>query len=406
MTRSLALRLPDTADGQAWINQFDALDRELARQLLESLVLVSSLEFERRLISLLASTAQGAAGPTAFFAAREWDGAGPYLMEDEEADAVGPGGDIGSEGRVAAIIRGLCRTHSSQLLNHPSIRQMLDVKCRLIVLVDDFVGSGQRIAEFHAALWANRTIRSWHSFGWIKFALVAYSATDRGRARVSRLLDLEPQLVRGCPTFQELPVTRPERAALMAALKRYAKRTDSPGIPLRYDNTGSVLVFEHGCADNVPPVFWAKAGSGKIWKPLFPKRSVLPGAASAFPAEFGVPSASAVLQGAGQGRLATSGALSRRGAIGETILVLLGLVAKRVRKRSALAHATGLTIEECTKIIERCISWRLLTPALRITDRGHAELDYARRKRSGAATLPTLGSDEYYPKQLRGSGHG
>ena len=113
-----------------------------------------------------------------------------------------------------------------------------------------------------------------------------------------------------------------------------------------------------------------------------------------------------MLHGAGQTRLARSGALSRRGPIGETILVVLGLIAKRVRKRSALAHASGLTIEECTNIVERCISWKFLTPALPLTTRGNAELHYARRMGRDAAALPTLGSDEYYPKQLRGAGHG
>jgi hypothetical protein len=193
---------------------------------------------------------------------------------------------------------------------------------------------------------------------------------------------------------------------LLAGLKSYAKRTKHPRYPLGYGNTGAALVFEHGCPDNVPVIFWSEAGVGKIWKPLFPARSVLVGDASAFPPELAVPPASVVLHGVGQTRLARSGALSRRGPIGETILVLLGLIAKRVRKRSALAHASGLTIEECTNVIERCISWKFLTPALRLTSLGNAELDYARRMRADAAALPTVGSDDYYPKQLRGPGRG
>jgi hypothetical protein len=407
VARSLAQRLPETAHGQAWIEQFDKPDHELARQLLESLTLVSGIEFERQLVSLLSETALKAAGPAAFFAVREWpDPSCPYLNENKEADAVGPGGDIGSEGRVAAAIRGLCRTNPSQLLNHPSIRDMCDAQCRLVVLVDDFVGSGDRVAEFYTALWAHRTIVSWHSLGLIKFVLVAYSATSRGEGRVEKLLDLEPKLVRGCPTFQDLPVSRPERSALLAGLKSYAKRTEHPRDPLGYGKTGAALIFEHGCPDNVPVIFWAKGGVGKSWKPLLPARSVLVGDASAFPPELAVPPASAVLHGVGQTRLARSGALSRRGPIGETILVLLGLVAKRIRKRSALAHASGLTIEECTNIIERCISWKFLTPALRLANRGNAELDYARRIGGDAAALPKLGSDDYYPKQLRGSEHG
>lgn len=84
MGRSLALRLSEAVRGQEWVNQFDLDDRELARQLLESLVLVSGIEFERQLVSLLTATAQEAAGPSAFFAVREWpDPSVPYLKEDD-----------------------------------------------------------------------------------------------------------------------------------------------------------------------------------------------------------------------------------------------------------------------------------------------------------------------------------
>lgn len=407
MARSLAQRLPETAHGQDWIDQFDKADHELARQLLEALVLVSGTEFERQLAVCLSETALKATGPTAFFAVREWpDPSNPYLDEDEDADAVGPGGDIGSEGRVAATIRGLCRTNPSKFLNHPSIRQMYDARCRLVVLVDDFVGSGDRVAEFYAALWAHPTIKSWHSLGLIRFVLIAYSATNRGERRVTKLLNREPKLVRGCPTFQDLPVARPERSILLAGLRKYAKRTEFPENPLGYGDTGAALVFEHGCPDNVPVIFWAAAKIGQVWKPLFPARSVLIGDTSAFPPELTIPSASAVMQSVGQTLLAKSGALSRRGPIGEIILVLLGLISKRIRKRSALAHASGLTIKECTAVIERCISWKFLTPALRLTDRGTAELQYARRIGGKSTTLPILGSDDYYPRQLRGSGNG
>lgn len=404
LARSLALRLSETARGHAWINQFDLQDRDIARQLLESLVLVSGIEFERRLVSLLAKVAQNGTGPSAIFAVREWsDPSVSYLSENEPANAVGLGGDIGSEGRIAAIVRGLCRTNPAQFLNHPSVFEMRQTKCRQIVLVDDFVGSGDRILEFHAALWANSTIKSWHSLGLIRFILVAYSATSRGESRIAKLLDIEPKLVRGCPTFQDLPIPRPERSLLLTALKSYAKRTEYPNHPLGYSNTGAALVFEHGCPDNVPVIFWAQAQVGKIWNPLFPARSVMLGDASAFPPELATPPASAVLLGAGQTRLALSGALSRRGPIGKTILVILGLLAKRVRKRSALAHASGLTIEECTSIIERCISWKFVTPALQLTNRGNAELKYARRIAGNISALPNIGSDDYYPKQLRGS---
>jgi hypothetical protein len=405
MIRPLALRLPETQHGRDWINQFDKLDQDLARQMLESLVLVSGIEFERQLAHLLDETARNAAGPTAFFAVREWpDPSTPYLKEDEESDAVGPGGDIGSEGRIAAIVRGMCRVNRSQLLNHPSIRTMRESNCRLIVLVDDFVGSGDRVAEFYAALWSHPTIRSWHSHGLIRLMLVAYSATSRGERRVAELLDFEMRFVRGCPTFHDLPISRSERSLLLAGFRKYAKLTQYAGIPFGYNDTGAALVFEHGCPDNAPVIFWAEAGGKKSWKPIFPARSVVIGNASTFPPELAIAPAAAVLRGVGQIQLSRSSALSRRGPIGAKILVLLGLMAKRIRKRSLLSHASGLTIEECTAIIERCIAWKFLTPALNLTARGNSELYYSRRMGAEVLALPKLGSDEYYPKQLRGSG--
>ena len=52
----------------------------------------------------------------------------------------------GSEARAATLIRNLAKTDPKHILNHPSIEEMRAAKCKSIYLVDDFIGSGERVS--------------------------------------------------------------------------------------------------------------------------------------------------------------------------------------------------------------------------------------------------------------------
>ena len=401
-----------TKRGSDWLAQFDYADREIASRLVDSLTLVSHSEFERALADLILTHAAAIDGPVALYATREVDPArsyfdqatssvGPKGKNSQQVNAVGSGSDLGSEARIATMIRNLAKAEPKKFLNHPSVTDMRSAKCRVIVVVDDLIGSGNRTTEFLISLWRDRSIQSWHSLGYIRFSVVAYSGTQKGLARARRL-HFRPhvEIVRSCPTYREMPWSKLLRDALTKLCRKYGDRTSRPKSALGYGDTMAALVFEHGSPNNAPAILWAPFTDKKPWTPLFPDRAVLPAEASAFPPEISRRDPVSVLLDVGQKGVALSGALSRRGEIGTTVLVVLGLVAKGVRKASAVGYATGLSSKDCARILERCIKWGFLTRTLRITASGLSELRYA-RKIIPAMAIPPKGEEDYYPKKLR-----
>ncbi|MCQ1835160.1 hypothetical protein NOJ17_09505 [Neorhizobium galegae] len=365
---------------------------------LHALTLVSHSEFERGLKSAISESAETTATPIALFAARELDSGSPYFGESGEIDAVGRGSDLGSEARVASLIRNLARA-DDKFLNHPSVEAMRRARCRTILMVDDFIGSGQRISDFFDALWSHPSLRSWHSLGLIQFGVAAYSATEDGLKRVSKLKTSPTvTLHRECPTFHNMPWRKNTRDATLAIFKKHGS--------LGFKGTAAAIVFEHGCPNNCPSVFWAKPTKKRSWPPVFPEKSVNLDIASAFPPEIVRRDPAVALALAGQPKLAKSGALQRRGPVGALALTVIGLAARGVRKRTSIAYATGLSIVDTARLLDRCVKWGYLTLTYRVTDAGLSELNYAKKDRRSKKNVPPRGEDIYYPNQLRRPAHG
>lgn len=399
-----ARQLSLTLRGKEWLRRFEDADRELAELVLSALTLVSHSEFERTLTAKIVDVANQVEGPVALFATREMESLDLYFKDSSSTtNAVAPGADLGSEARVAALIRNLAKAYSEKLLNHPSVDDMRAAKCRAIFAVDDFIGSGRRTASFFTSMWKNLSLRSWHSLGLISFWAVTYAATEVGQRRVENSrTGAKVRYARDCPSFRNMPWRKSVQEAALDLFRRYGKRTSKKHMALGYDQVATAIVFEHGCPNNNPAVFWAPSRPRSDWEPLFPQRSVLPTEASAFPPEIARREPTLVLLQAGQRRLSRSGALTRRGPIGTTILTVLGLAAQGIRSRAAIAYATGLAAGDITRILDRCVKWNFLTATLRLTPAGSAELRYAKSIDPIKNGVPPRGNDDYYPVQLRG----
>lgn len=400
---SKRLKLVETTGAQDWLRQFHAQDVSAAQKLLETLTLVSHSAFERALTRQIERAASGFEGPVALYAVREPE-PGTYLdSSGKPPDAVRRGSDLGSEARVAAVIRNMARANPKQYLNHPGLDELRYFRCRALVLVDDFIGSGKRASSFLDSLWFSPSLRSWHSFGWIKLVVAAYSGTESGVAFVRKAVGHpDVQLYRDCPTLWDLPWTQPLKDSVADLCKRYGARTSRPNMRLGFRDSMSLLVFEHGCPNNVPAILWSSKGSK--WRALFPSTRVPLEQASAFPPDVSKPEATVVVRDAGDHRLAESEALKRGGPIGSAILTVLAVISRGARGRAALSYATGLPISECGELLDRCVEAGFLTPTLKVTPAGRSELADAKEWAAGREKVPPRGNDVYYPHQLRGPG--
>lgn len=401
-----------TKRGLKWLAQFKLEEQEVARKIVDSLTLVSHSEFERSIQAILEREVAEKKGPVAFFVIREVDPDQSYFDVytnpiTGKIDALPPGSDYGSEARIATLVRNYCKTDSGNLLNHPTIGQMRASKCRTIVLMDDFIGSGDRAEIFIKSFWRDPSIASWHSLKYIRMVVVAYSGTAYGIRRVKRhKAGAEVIIERSCPTFVEMPWRKKQINEVTALCEKYGSKTSKGYWWDGYGRAMAALVFEHGCPDNAPVILWAPSEPAKPWRPLFPNRVILAGEKSVFPPEIARRDSKTTLLDVGQKRLALGGSLSRRGEMGELILLILAMIAQGQRKQIALSFATGLSERACIRIIDNCVKWGFITHSRRLTAKGLAELRAAKKSERLNSDVPESGDEYYYPKRLRGTTHG
>ena len=85
----------------------------------------------------------------------------------------------GSEAIVANFASTLRRAKESRgpFVASPSLRNMRDAKCRTVLLLEDFSGSGDRVLKFYEAFRRHKTIQSWLSYHLIEIHVAVFSTT-------------------------------------------------------------------------------------------------------------------------------------------------------------------------------------------------------------------------------------
>lgn len=183
--------LSDADAAIRWLAQLSPDDQGAATDMLAHFVLVSRDEFAQGLTSLLERLAEQSpdSTPFALYAEREvkfsWghpirlfkepdhrprraSGAAPQPVQPVKA--VVPA--VGSEGLVANVITELHRKHR-HFLSHPSPDVIRRNRVRTIAILTDLVGSGRRVSTYLDSAWRVASVRSWHSYGLIRFVVVA-----------------------------------------------------------------------------------------------------------------------------------------------------------------------------------------------------------------------------------------
>lgn len=402
-----SLNLLITERGRAWLEQFAESDRPLVRQLAEMLSLVSIQEFERALQQAILKYSGENEGPIALYAVREAPRGSTLRFRNggDGLDSVSSGSDVGSEARVAHILRQLSRTQQSQFIRQPSIESLLQLRARHIVIVDDLIGSGERTKSYLDQLWNDPTIKSWWSYKKIQFTVIAYAGTTEGVRNVRRhACSPEVRVHRYCPTLDGSPWPREQRRAVRRLCTSYAMLYALKGWALGFGRSASLMIFEHGCPNNVPNIFWADSkDSTKAWRPLFPGRASTGEVASVFPAELASRTPISVLLAAGQKRVAkVLPAVLGRPLTKESIIIL-ALLGRGINRVEALAHAAHLEVRECQAILEACLEAGLMSPRRRLTEAGFKELSgLISAAQPRTIRVLDLGEDCYYPCSLRG----
>ncbi|MBA5686320.1 phosphoribosyltransferase-like protein [Rugamonas apoptosis] len=392
-----------TERGEQWVSNFRDVDKQLARELVSNLTLVSATEFERSLIQKIENYAQGKEGKIALFGARELDikkGESVFDKEGRGVNSTPRGVDVGSEGRVASIIRTLAN-NKSEFLNHPDVATMRTEKCRHVLFIDDFIGSGRRVRSYVDSFFCNPSVRSWKSYHLFKTAVIAYSGTPKGLQKLARSkYKLVAHIERSCPTLGGLLWDTKKRKALTQLCLDYGERLKM-GYPLGYGEVAALLVFEHSCPNNCPQLLWFTPKK-KSWVPLFPKKTVDSEFRSIFPPAIALGDDTTMLMAAGQKRIASTMQNQVKGPIPASWLTVLALFSTRARRLDAVEAATKFNSVQAADVVEKCVKAGLIDQNWRLTDAGRRELSAAKRLNAEKEKLLPNPMDEvYYPTSLR-----
>ena len=404
---TLAL-LSTTHNGKEWLKNFDSSDRETASLLIDSLMLVGASEFSSRINRQLRKIAEQAAEKNqaiALYSEREIKKdknheVPAFFPNSEEGRAIGKGippvevdplkQDVGSEGIVAALITKFCKAHQKTCLSHPGPDDLRKNKVRRIVIVTDFIGSGNRLYEMLDAFAKVATIQSWISYNLLSFHIVSYSATEFGIESLRRH-SLRPEIFVhiSCPVIDEV-FEGADLGAVKLLCKKYPQKAKSP---FGFNSTGSLIAFSHGIPNNAPLILHS---SIKGWKPLFEGRSTIISDIDA------IADSSDVLAQNSEKILKIRNARKLLRESEDELwlhtMLVLNAVKKGLRKTSKISSCTRLPFERVDEILELAFEAKWLTPKNSLTALGRRELKWSRipYKR-----LVFNDSNLYFPTQLR-----
>lgn len=415
------LKLSQCDAAIAWLRQFEVDDQAVASAMLDAMTLVSHAEFFERLAVLVVNRSNAIEGRIGLYAEREvrkYRGIPNRLFKESKGKprrAFGHGPapvrpthtvqpEIGSEGLVAQLITELCRSNEEKFSSHPGPDEIRKEKIRSFFLVTDFIGTGTRARSYLEAAWRVASVKSWHSFGLMKFEVLAYAGTDAGvdYVKASRA-GSAVSLVAPCPTIDS-EFHRELADRVRSICIRYDPIKGDVVKSLGYAGVGALIAFAHGCPNNVPRILYKTrvkpTRQGLPWKPLFPAR-VTAGSRSLFGDRLDASTLANRLARLGEQRLAKGPWLQRTHLEGRRIIAVLAALRRGPRLEETIARRTGFTLPEIAMLIARVTALGWIDSDRRLTDAGRGQLAHARALYEVKVTLPMEPEDLYYPKSLR-----
>ena len=224
-----------------WLAQFPLVDKQVGRQLLRSLRLISNSQFERDLDDVLDRLLHDVGEENISLLSV------PELVS-QKRERLNPGKIFRQAGsssdRIRNYVENFARVRSKRVRAHQTVESMRAERVRNVVLVEDFIGSGRRIATYLKQT-MHPSLKSWISYGWTKLWIVAYGALSEGVWAIERCgYGLSSDRFR----FVAPPANRGQYLSepAIAFCRRQAYRTIRSAIPLGFNDGGVNLIFEHG----------------------------------------------------------------------------------------------------------------------------------------------------------------
>ncbi|WP_219012077.1 phosphoribosyltransferase-like protein [Shewanella algae] len=254
-----------------WLSQFDAAlpDHYLANYLLKKMRFVPFQEVEEWLQKSVEGLIEdiekqeGKKVPIAIFPVAK-----PFINKFNAEKEKKSAND--SAGRISHALRNLERRLPKHVELTPRDDSMRARKVKHIIYVDDFIGTGDRFIKSWRNMVSAR-IKSWCSRGWCKIWVLSFAAHKTGINNIaSQIRQVGKSSLKANLVIEKSFLA--ENKELVRLADSYGYKLKKCEVRLGYGKLLSPIIFQHGCPNNVPAIFWSSGKNG--WTPLFPERSV------------------------------------------------------------------------------------------------------------------------------------
>jgi len=275
------INLEKSVEIQDWLNHFSNKEKPTAKLLLCRLKFISMDEYSKWLISNLEHYSEFES--TAVYAVRKFSKNAKCLWQKNGQTQKRPAQTQGSEDLVSSVISTANRQYNNCFIDHPSLSVLRKQKVRHIILIDDSIGSGKRVADFIKLMTNSKTFMSWWSGAYITIHVLSLARTTQAeelilsrtsgsnhskrKVRLSSKLRFKSDLVYDRDDFHTRWGNSYKKILALCSSKKK--------IPInRRKGFGDVLgniIFYHSVPNNIPGMLFCKRDT---WTPLFPNRSL------------------------------------------------------------------------------------------------------------------------------------
>jgi hypothetical protein len=406
------MRPSETADGQAWLGNFHRADVETATLVIDSLRVLGLSTLQIKLQQLLDEAAENGSIEFPAFVVPERNLGHFGIAEPDQATAVAwrdflPGADLsvtpGSDGFVGMVLRDYARADGSRRLSNgrwiaadANIDALRAARCRSIVILTDFVGTGQQAEAFAGTIARNRTVNSWRSLHLVAVHVAAVAGQQSGVARLRESSYVDAvHIIESAPTIWTKFPDSDLQGAVVDLCRTYGLERN---LALGYGESGGLLTTERNAPDNLPSIFIQQTQG---WKALFADRKM----PRKFVQELGDYRPSehleALAERVGQLRLGRNERLQSMRQSSRTLLSALTMASEAAVGPLALAESLGIDVQEADAYLGALRDWGFIDDSGRITSGGRRELSEHKRGRRRTTAYLQGSSESYYPLGLR-----
>lgn len=416
----MTLRPSETQEGQLWLSNFKVEERHAAELLINSLHVISATAFRASMSGLLNDLKLNCERPIVFFPIRELPkGMAPSTGTPKQSAPVEqlPDGSYmsllpldepfeslpGSEGIVGNIIRDVLgyRPKSTVASSPQTLARLRSAQPRTIVLVEDYSGTGTRVSGYIDSWMKHPTIRSWYSYGLIRFHVALVSASGSALEKMKRHRRIAD--IHYCEQAADFSTAMWSLEELVAIEEICLKYAFSSNYALGFQSAGGLLVLQHTVPNNLPAILWQpSAKTVQDWKPFFKDRRMSPQQQLDLDDYKLEVDAAAIAESMRQFKLGVALSDQPNPTL-RMILLVLASAAQRIRDPAKLSVMLRTTLAAAEQTQNACRALKLLDQEGRLTDLGRNELRRARTRTSDIKRNRLRGSEGfYYPTQLRG----